>query len=185
MAGWGSALAIKLHGRLTQGWKETHRSVSGRVNMFSLHISPSLQLLSVAGVLYPGSGHYQQPPDVSGRREKLLSALCSQSRAGWSPQAPRMSPGPVSPLHDTDQLLTRGNFTTGHYKDCRACWHHRLEFEQNYKELIPSRPFSPPTPTVPGPGVHIMLTLSQGVPRTAVYRCGAHPSSLCSPDLKN
>ena len=77
----------------------------------------------------------------------------------------------------------RGSLTT---KDSWACWHQRLGFERNYKELIPSRPFSSPTPTVPGLGAHIMLTLSQfwpGVFPGAVSWCPAHLSSAY-PTLK-
>ena len=192
MAGWGPALAIKLHGWLTQGClgrKETHPSVSGCLLCLLsryLHIFPcsALVVSSWPRVLSPV---WPPPPDVSGRPGETLSAPsspCSLSRAGWSPSSSPQCPRGQAHLYTaltTDSWCwhapaLRGSLTT---KDSRACWHQRLGLERNYKELIPSRPFSSPTPTVPGLGAHIMLTLSQFWPVVfpgAGSWC-AHPSS--------
>ena len=128
-------------------------------------------------------------------REKLcllsaLNALCHELD-----DLLKMSPGPASPLQYTRHWPpTPGADMRPCYGAhqqlmiARACWHQRLGFERNYKELIPSRPFSSPTPTVPGLGAHIMLTLSQFWP--GVYTSVPRPrvlmrsSLLCSPDLK-
>ena len=142
-------------------------------------------LLSVAGpVSCPRSGRHRQMS--RGGREKLclppaLPALCHElDDLLQAPQCPRGQAHLYTTL-TTDSWCwhapaLRGSLTT---KDSRACWHQRLGLERNYKELIPSRPFSSPTPTVPGLGAHIMLTLSQFWPVVfpgAGSWC-AHPSS--------
>lgn len=136
----------------------------------------------------PRSGRHRLMSRGGGEKLCLLSALAALCHElDDLLQAPKMSPGPASPLHDTDHWLLVLTWFTGVTRDSRACWHQRLGFERNYKELIPSRPFSSATPTVPGLGAHIMLTLSQ-------FRSGVFPghgrvlmrrsSLLCSPDLK-
>ena len=171
MAGWGPALAIKLHGRLTQGClgrKETHRSVSGRVNSSPSSIStysPSSPLVVSSRCPVPGVWPLVATTRCLGAEgETLVCSLLSVTSwmiSSSSENVPGVELTFTWHWPAPDSWRELGGILRWVTKDCRACWHRRLEFEQNYKELIPSRPFSPPTPTVPGLGAHIMLTLSQ------------------------